>query len=61
MKPMLKAPGNMCLNLKSDELLSKFAFKFNLHRYMMEMGTQLLSEDKTMELLPHLVRLGGRF
>jgi len=32
-KPTLKAPGTKRLNLKYDELLSIFAFKFNLRRY----------------------------
>ena len=32
-KPMLKAPGPECLNLKCDETLSKFAFNFKLRRY----------------------------
>jgi hypothetical protein len=34
-KHTLKAPGNKCLTPKYDELLSKFAFKFNLRRYIM--------------------------
>ena len=32
-KPMLKPPGAKHLRLKYDELLSSFAFKFNLRRY----------------------------
>ena len=32
-KPTLKAPGTKRLKLKYDELLSSFAFKFNLRRY----------------------------
>ena len=32
-KPTLKAPGTQRLNLKYDELLSSFAFNFNLRRY----------------------------
>jgi hypothetical protein len=35
MKCKLKAPGTERLKLKHDNLLSKFAFKFNLRRYMM--------------------------
>jgi hypothetical protein len=31
-KPTLKAPGTLRLNLKSDELLSNVAFNFNLRR-----------------------------
>jgi len=33
MKPVLKAPGTKRLELKCDELLSSFAFNFNLRRY----------------------------
>ena len=33
MKPTLKAPGYERLTLKCDDLLSSFAFKFNLRRY----------------------------
>jgi hypothetical protein len=36
MKPELKAPGDNCLPLKHDKLLSSFAFKFNLRRYHAE-------------------------
>ena len=32
-KPTLKAPGTKRLELKYDELLSSFAFNFNLRRY----------------------------
>jgi hypothetical protein len=35
-KPTLKAPGTKRLNLQYDELLSIFAFKFNLRRYAMD-------------------------
>jgi hypothetical protein len=34
-KPELKPPGIKLLKQKCDTLLSKFAFKFNLHRYSM--------------------------
>jgi len=34
-KPMSKPPGTVRLKLKCDELLSSFAFKVNLRRYMM--------------------------
>jgi hypothetical protein len=33
-KPTLKAPGTKRLKLKFDILLSNFAFKFNLRRYI---------------------------
>jgi len=36
-KPRLKAPGYGRLKLKYDNLLSSFAFKFNLRRYNVEM------------------------
>ena len=35
-KPALKAPGSERLKLKCDELLSNFAFKLNLRRYIMD-------------------------
>jgi hypothetical protein len=35
MNPTLKAPGTKRLKLKYDELVSNFAFKFNLRRYTM--------------------------
>jgi hypothetical protein len=34
MKPTLKVPGTKRLKLKYDEPLSKFAFTFNLRRYI---------------------------
>ena len=33
-KPMLKPPGTKHLRLKCDKLLSSFAFKFYLRRYI---------------------------
>jgi hypothetical protein len=33
-KPTLKAPGTKRLKLQCDELLSDFAFDFNLRRYI---------------------------
>ena len=33
MKPMLIPPGTKHLKLKCEELLSSFAFKFDLHRF----------------------------
>jgi len=36
MKPMLKASGSKCLNLKHADLLSNVAFKSNLRRYSEE-------------------------
>jgi hypothetical protein len=36
MKPKLKPPGTERLTLERDELLSNFAFKFNLCRYSSE-------------------------
>ena len=34
-KPTLKAPGTKRLKLKYDKVLSSFAFKFNLRRYIL--------------------------
>jgi len=34
MKPKLKPPGTESLKLKCDDLLSNFAFKFNMRRYI---------------------------
>jgi len=39
MKPLLKAPGTKRLKLEYDELLSSFAFKFNVRRYTLESTT----------------------
>ena len=38
-KPMLKAPRSKRLKLRYDELLSGFAFKFNLRRYTLGVHT----------------------
>ena len=45
-KPTMKAPGTKLLKLDFDELLSSFAFKFDLRRY-------------TKAVLPPLAALGG--
>jgi len=37
-KPTLKAPGTKRLKVKCCIMLSTFAFKFNLHRYIMELA-----------------------
>ena len=37
-KPTLKAPGTKHLKLKYGELLSSYAFKMNLRRYMVVLG-----------------------
>jgi len=47
MKPMLKPPGAKRLKLKYDELLSDFAFKFNLRRYT----TEMMSPDERRAVL----------
>jgi len=36
MKPTLTAPGPKRLRLKHDQLLSNFAFNFNLRRYIVD-------------------------
>jgi len=43
-KPTLKAPGTRRLRLNYDELLSSFAFKFNLRRY--SKGTIKVGPDR---------------
>ena len=40
-KPVLKAPGTKRLKLKCGQLLSNFAFNFNLHRYNEGVKTKL--------------------
>jgi hypothetical protein len=47
MKSVLKAPGTTRLKLQCGEVLSRFAFKFNLRRY-------------TMEAIPMMGQLGIR-
>jgi len=42
MKPTLKPPGTNRLKLKYDELLSIFAFNFNLARYSTGAGLEQL-------------------
>jgi hypothetical protein len=37
-KPTLKAPETERLKLKCEELLSDYAFKFNLRRYTVDTG-----------------------
>ena len=46
MKPLLKAPVTKRLKLKCDELLSSFAFKFNLRRYI-----EIDADKRTMNVL----------
>ena len=41
MNPVLKAPGFSDLELKCDELLSSFAFNFNLRCYTQELGRRV--------------------
>ena len=48
MKSMLKAPGAQRLNLKYDEPLSSFAFKFNLRRYGMGRKMIIFVDDLNM-------------
>jgi len=51
--PQLKAPGTKRLNLKCDELLSSFAFEFNLRRYNQEPA------EINALLTAHVQRRGG--
>ena len=43
-KPTLKVPGTDLLKLKSEELLSNFAFRSNLRRYSMARRGELLPQ-----------------
>jgi hypothetical protein len=50
MQPKVKPPGTKRLKQKSDKLLSSFAFKIDLRRYMKELqksapGVEFLSEE----------------
>ena len=49
-KPTLKAPGIRRLNLKYDDLLSSFAFNFNLRRYNEDAGDDADEGDDHDEL-----------
>jgi len=49
-EPVLKAPKTKRLKLNVDELLSSFAFKFSLRRYIKE-------GDKGLLLITHYQRL----
>ena len=53
-KPTLKAPGRTRLNIKYDEPLSNFAFKFKLRRYS-KAGTVPLKggDGADNEVAPH--------
>jgi len=51
-KPKLKAPGSKCLQLKYDIPLSTSAFKFNLRRYIVEAGGQVVPEVGRCSLPP---------
>jgi len=61
-KPKLKPPRTKRLKLECDELLSIFAFNFNLRRFMM--GSDLLYEAHHAAVLPAVIRrrlaAGGR-
>ena len=50
-KPQLKAPGTKRLKLKYDELLSSFAFNFNLRRYTMNDSRAKEARGKIKALL----------
>ena len=47
-KPKLNAPGTKHLKLKCDELLSNFAFKFSLRRYIMRQYLAALEAGLTL-------------
>jgi hypothetical protein len=54
-KPMLKPPGTKHLKLKRDELLSTFAFKFNLRRFTKAL---LMSSEDWLRNF-HFHKVGG--
>jgi len=56
MKPTLEPPGIKRLKLKSQELLSSFAFKFNSRRYIL-VGV----EGVAVEILHSYDTLSGLF
>jgi len=49
-KPMLKPPGTKHWKLKCDELLSSFAFKFNLRRYIQVEANATVSPPGGMQM-----------
>jgi len=49
-KPTLKAPGSERLKLKCDDLLSNFAFDFNLRRYIEVTYTRTVTRYYLMEV-----------
>ena len=51
-KPTLRAPGTKSLKLQHDELLSDFAFKFNLHRYTKEGYMRRLLHGRGLHSFP---------
>jgi hypothetical protein len=51
MKTKLTAPGTKRLKVKHDDLLSRFAFKFNLRRYSMVLKQQFKLSDVTILFL----------
>ena len=51
MKTMLKAPISERLKLECDDLLSKFAFDFNLHHYSLGRRRRRLQRRQARTLL----------
>jgi hypothetical protein len=54
-KPALKAPGSERLKLNCDDVLSNFAFKFNLRRYNTEAHRNTSSAADLDRTLEHFV------
>ena len=53
----MKTPGTKCLKLTYDELLSNFAFKFNLRRYSMgrfSKITKFVEYPMELDLSPYM-------
>ena len=63
-KPTLKASGSKHLNLEHNELLSSFAFNFNLRHYALEKSNpqnfaQLVEQSEEVMLKERKVQMGG--
>ena len=59
-KPTLKAPGTKHFKLQCDELLSSFAFKFDLRRYAKAEEEVLRSEERVRVLRKRNAAAEGR-
>ena len=60
-KPVVKAPRSERLKLKCDDLLSRFAFRFNLRRYSLaEVEWRLVLNEKALHGAEVRARMVGR-